>query len=87
MHLIISMPNGKRREAVVLAVGENRLRVVVAGHNDVVELRRNYGLWSCDLGEIEVEAMTADDRIDIIRLSADFCTEERAVGFERAVLA
>ena len=81
MHLIISMPDGRRREGVVLAVGENRLRAAIAGHNDVMELRRNYGVWSSDLGEIEVEAMTADDRTDVVRLAADFCPEERAVGF------
>jgi hypothetical protein len=50
-------------------------------------MRRTYGLWSSDLGEIEVEAMTADARIDIVRLCADFSPTEQAVGFERAVLA
>ena len=87
MHSIISMPNGKRREGVVLAVGKNRLRVIVTRHNDVVEMRRSYGVWSSDLGEIELEAMTADARINVIRLCADFCSAEQAVGFERAVLA
>jgi hypothetical protein len=36
------------------------------------------GLWSSDLGEIDVEAMTADDRSNVVRLYADFCPEERA---------
>ena len=81
MHLIISEPNSKPCEAMVLAVGENRLRLVVAGHTDVLELRRNHGKWSSDQGEIEVEAMCVDDGIDINRFHADLCPEERTVGF------
>jgi hypothetical protein len=76
MHLIISTPNGTRLEALVLAVGENRLRVVVAGHNDTVELRRNYGQWSSDQGEVELEALIADHAIDISRLCTDFQENE-----------
>ena len=81
MHLIISAPNSKPCEALVLAVGENRLRVVMAGYTDVLELRRSYGNWSSDLGEVQVEAWTVDGRIDIDRFQAEFCPEERAVGF------
>src|SRR4030095_8749259 len=65
MHLIISKPGGKPLEALVLAVCENRPRALVAGHTDVVELHRNYGQWSSDLGEVQVEAIIVNDRIDI----------------------
>ena len=83
MHLIISKPGGKPLEALVLAVGENRLRAVVAGSTDVVELHRNYGQWSSDLGEVQVEAMIVNDRIDINLFRAEFCPEERAAGFQQ----
>jgi hypothetical protein len=77
MHLIIRKLNGKRLDALVLAVGENRLRAVVPGYKDVLELRRNYGLWSSDLGDLEVEAMTSLEGIDMNRVRAEFCPEER----------
>ena len=80
MHLIIRMAGGKPLEALVLAVGENRLRAVIPGHADTLELRRNFGQWSSDLGDLEVEAMTIDGELDINRLRAEFCPEERAVG-------
>ena len=80
MHLIIRKLAGKRLDALVLAVGENRLRAVVPGHNDVLELRRNYGQWSCDLGDIEVEAFISQEGIDVIRFHAEFCPEERGFG-------
>ena len=69
-------PNGTRLEALVLVVGENRLRAVIAGHNDTAELRRNYGQWSSDQGEVELEALIADHAIDISRLCTDFQENE-----------
>lgn len=86
MHLIITKSNKKRVEALVLAVGENRLRAVVAGHNDVVELRRAYGQWTSDLGDVEIEAMTADNRIDLTNFHAELFPNERAAELERVVL-
>ena len=80
MDLNISTPNGKRFEAMVLAVGENRLRAVVAGCNDTVELWRNYGQWSSDLGDVELEALASNHGIDMSRFCADFCSRERAAG-------
>ena len=86
MHLIITKFNKTRVEALVLAVGENRLRAVVAGHKDVVEFRRVYGQWASDLGEVEIEAMTADNRFDLTRFHADLFPNERGAELERVVL-
>jgi hypothetical protein len=81
MHLVIRELNGKRREALVLAVGANRLRVVIAGERETIELRRNFGDWCSDSGAIvQLEAIVADGRADLARFHTDLFPAERAVG-------
>ncbi|HEY1337286.1 MAG TPA: hypothetical protein VGF59_07235 [Bryobacteraceae bacterium] len=81
MHLVFRTLKGARREALVLAVGENRLRIVVAGQRDAVELRRTYGHWTSDLGAtVQLEGIMAHDGIDLARFYADLFPREQALS-------
>jgi hypothetical protein len=54
MYLLIRYPGGIVAEGVVLAKGENRLRVAVAGFPDIIELKRIQSGW-IDAGQVQVE--------------------------------
>jgi hypothetical protein len=54
MYLMIRYAGGSIVEGVVLAREADRLRVVVPGYPETIELRRTGALWSTDNGE-EVE--------------------------------
>ena len=83
MHLIVSDLRGKRREAVVLAVGDNRLRVAMTGREDTLELRRAFGEWWTDRGEvILLEAIAADDQIDLTQFHAELFPVEQGLGID-----
>jgi hypothetical protein len=72
MHLTILDSTGGRHEAILLAAGTSRLRVVVRGARDTVELRRAEGGWFCEDGEpVEFESMVVGED-----LSA-FCSQVR----------
>ena len=53
-------PLGERTDAVLLATGENKIRVVVRGSRDTTELRRIKHLWMSDNGvAVEIESLIA----------------------------
>jgi hypothetical protein len=45
MYMLIRYPVGVIVEAVVLAMGRNRMRVVAAGFPDTIELKRTGSQW------------------------------------------
>jgi hypothetical protein len=68
MHMMVVYENGSRADAVVLAVGENRMRVVLRGSRDTVELRLLKEQWMTEEGDaIDIEALVAGERIFWIR--------------------
>jgi hypothetical protein len=55
---IIFLHEGKRAEGVVLAAGNNRMRVAVRNQSDTVELWSVGGHWALETGEpVEIEAL------------------------------
>jgi hypothetical protein len=60
MYTIFSDSTG-RREGLVLAQGDNRLRLAVRGSKDAVELERSQGRWAIDGGEpVQIEFLTIE---------------------------
>jgi hypothetical protein len=51
MYLMIRYAGGSIVEGVVLAKGENRLRVAASGFPETIELRCTGAEWSCDDGK------------------------------------
>jgi hypothetical protein len=45
VHMILIHANGSRTEAVLLARNENKMRVAIAGSDDLVELTDVHGTW------------------------------------------
>lgn len=61
MYTIFSDLKG-RREGLVLAAGDNRLRVAVRGAQDVVELRHTQGQWVIDQsGPVQIEFLALEN--------------------------
>ena len=61
MYVTILDSNGGRREGILLAAGEFKMRVGFRGCTDTVELRRTEGHWVADDGEpVELESLVAD---------------------------
>jgi hypothetical protein len=62
MGAIIIDANGLRMDAVLLAAGNDRIRVVLRGGRDTIELRREGEQWISENGlKIEFEAWIVDD--------------------------
>jgi hypothetical protein len=63
MYMLIRYPVGIIVEAVVLAKGRDRLRVVAAGFPDTIELRRSGSQWFTPSREpVEFEFLMSDPR-------------------------
>jgi hypothetical protein len=63
MYTIFSDSTG-RREGLVLAQGDNRLRLAVRGSKDAVELERSQGRWAIDGGEpVQIEFRSGLERV------------------------
>lgn len=62
MTLFFHYPAGRRMEAVLLASSPNRMRIVVRGQSETVELRRREGQWYSEKGKrVEFDAMLPAD--------------------------
>ncbi len=60
MHLTILDSTGGRHEAVLLAASATRMRVVIKGSRDTIELRASYREWFSEDGEfVEFESITS----------------------------
>ena len=58
MHMTLRFPTGRRAEAILLAAGPDRLRIVLRRRSDTYELRLAGGEWISERGErIEVESL------------------------------
>jgi hypothetical protein len=61
MYLLIRYPGGIIAEGVVLAKGKNRLRVVVPGFPETIELKRADATWStCGREVVEIDFLMSD---------------------------
>jgi len=61
-----------RREAVMLASGRDRMRIVTRSKRDAIELHKVDTHWVTEDGdEVEIETMTPLAGIDV----SDFCSE------------
>ncbi len=60
MTLFLHYPAGRQMEAVLLASSPNRMRLVVRGESETLELRRSQGHWYSEKGErVEFDAIVA----------------------------
>ena len=63
MYLLIRYPGGIIVEGLVLAKGHDRLRVVVSGFPDTVELNRAGAAWStCRQEVVEIDFLMSDQQ-------------------------
>jgi hypothetical protein len=61
MYLLVRYPVGIILEAMVLAKGRNRLRIVVAGFPDTIELKRSGSQWfTASHQAVEFEFLLSD---------------------------
>ena len=60
MRMMLLFEDGLRVEAVLLATGDYRMRVVVRGANDATELRLIKDQWMSEEGEaVDIESILA----------------------------
>jgi len=60
MHMILNFPTG-RVDGLLLATGQERLRLAIPEFDDTVELRLTEGQWVSDTGEaVEIESVLCD---------------------------
>ncbi len=63
MDILFRYDTGKNVDGIVLAVGRDRMRVVVNNCDDTMELRLRNKQWRTEDGEaVEVEALLTDGR-------------------------
>jgi len=80
MQITIKYEDGVRADAILLATGTNRMRVLVMGSNDTEEWTQLDGIWRTEDGrQIEFEAMFVDGN-EWSEFSADPCPKTAAVG-------
>ena len=81
MYILIRCSNSEVVEAVVLAVGRDRLRVAIAGENDVREFTRSGSLWRVETGEsVEFEFIAAGEAQDPFYVSSSLALTSRAAS-------
>lgn len=81
MHAIIGLPGGFRSEAVLLAIGVNRMRLAIAGCLDTVDCQLVQNQWISENGDpIEVEALWPAESIDMATLAIELFPQRRAAG-------
>lgn len=72
MRVLIRRENGTRAEALILAASKHRMRVAVAGGNEIEDFRMMHGLWCDESGQtIELEAVAPVAGVDC----SEFCAE------------
>ena len=60
MTLFFHFPGGRRMEAVVLGSSPTRMRIVVRGQSETLEVRRQHGRWYSERGQrVEFDAILA----------------------------
>jgi len=62
MYLLIRYPGEVIAEAVLLAKGKNRMRIIAPGFPDAIELKRTGAKWSTCQGEVvEIDFLMSDE--------------------------
>ncbi len=62
MYLTMRYFDGRRVEAIVLAIGADRMRITIPDSHDAIELRQSQGIWMTDSNElVELEALLAEE--------------------------
>jgi len=65
MYLLIRYPGEVIAEAVVLATGKNRMRVIAPGFPDAIELKRAGAKWSTCRGDVvEIDFLMAEESVE-----------------------
>ena len=65
MYLIIRESNGRTREAVALAAGAGRIRLIIRGVGETREYHWSAGNWAAEDGtRVELESMVVDGSAD-----------------------
>jgi len=82
MYLLMRYPAGITREAVILAKGRNRMRIVVAGEPDTIELKRLGPEWLAGEGQpVEFDFLMASvSESDAVSVSTRACATRTAAG-------
>ncbi len=82
MYLLMRYPAGITREAVILAKGRNRMRVVVAGQPDTIELKFSVSQWLAGKDQpVEFDFLMASaSQSDAVSASARACGVRTAAG-------
>lgn len=71
MYTVIVFPGGRRFDALLLSASPERLRLVVQGRSDTVELQMVEGRWMSDSGvSVELGAILNDESAAAKRLLA-----------------
>ena len=65
MHVVFALQDKQRLEGIVLAVGWRRLRVVIPGHGDAIDLRCDQdGKWTTEYGEgLDFDSIIAENDV------------------------
>ena len=79
MYMILSYPTGRYTDAILLSATPARMRVVVKGQDDTLELCRIGTQWISDSGSpVEIESLLAGDTEVAARIWPE--TRSHAVG-------
>jgi hypothetical protein len=71
MHMILRYPTGRRVDGILLAVGTDRMRIVVRRLNETIELHLTEGQWTSENGElIEVEGCLTASNAGVVDFSS-----------------
>ena len=66
MSILVTLASNRTAEAVMLAVHENSMRIVLPGAEDTVELTRANGVWFAeDNTPVSLEALLTDGETDV----------------------
>ena len=64
MHMILSYPTGRHVEAILLSATGGRMRLVVRGQEETIELSRIGYEWISDFGyPVEIQSIVTDDPV------------------------
>ena len=65
MYTVIVFPGGRQVDALLLAASAERMRVVIPGRKDTLELHLFEGRWTSESGvQVELGAMLVEDAAD-----------------------
>jgi hypothetical protein len=82
MRMLLTFPNDRRVEGLMLACTRDQIRVVIPGPGDTITLSLEEGVWRTDRGvPVEIEALTALEGIDLGEALAGLAPRTMGAGF------